>query len=157
MKRAKLFFLVLAAIFFLLAFGMHIASFLEPASLLPSGQIVSPDVMVIVSAVLLIVSIIVWFAGFFLTDLQGPQLKSEGTGGDWLAGIIIIFRLVLRIPLWVNLVFLGFLVYLIAASFLIRAGSGELTTRLQIFGAVCSALNLHAVILLSASPRKESW
>jgi hypothetical protein len=156
MKRAKIFFLALAAIFFLLAFGTHIASFLEPTSLLPSGQVVSPDIMVIVSAVMLSVSIIVWFAGFFLTDLQGPHLKPEGGGGDWLAGIGILIQLVIRIPLWLNLVFLGFLVYLIATSFLIRAGSDELTTRLQIFGAVCSALNLHAIILLSASPRKES-
>jgi hypothetical protein len=52
-----------------------------------------------------------------------------------------------------NFVLFVYLMYLIAASVLIRVGSDELTTRLQLFGALCSALTLHALLLLVAAPR----
>jgi hypothetical protein len=145
---------VLAAVLFLLALGMHIISFLEPTSLLPSGQVVSLTTMMIISGVMLSASIIVWFAGIFMTDLRGPQSIPWGGGPNSLAGLIILFQLVARSPLWLNLVLFVFLIYLIAASFLIRVGSDELTTRLQLFGALCSALNLHTLLLLGAAPRR---
>ena len=154
MKQTKIFFLALAAVLFLLALGMHIASFLEPTRFLPSEQSVSLNTMMIVSGVMLSVSIVVWLIGIFMTDLRGPQSTPWAGGPNSLAGLIILFQLVMRSPLWLNLVFLGFIGYLIAAPSLIRVGSNELTARLQIFGAVCSALNLHALLLLGVAPRR---
>jgi hypothetical protein len=114
MKRARVVALVLAAVLFLLALGMHIASFVEPASLLGPGQVVSQDSMILVSAAILAPSIAVWFAGLMMTDLGEPQSKAGGQ--TWLDGIATLVRLLARIPLWMNLAFVGFVVYLYLRS-----------------------------------------
>lgn len=145
---------MLAAAFFLLAFVMHLASFLEPLSSLAARQ-VHVDTVIILSGVVLLLSIINWFAGVFLTDLQENQSKNESGAGDWLTGIVNLVRLVLRTPLWMNLTALVFIGYLVATFLLIPAGSYEQLARLKTFGAVCSALNLHAFLLLSAQPPVE--
>lgn len=155
MKRVKQVFLGLSVVFFLLALAMQAASYLKPLNLLVSRQVKSPDYVIIISIVMMIISIITWFAGIFLTKLQGSDTKLESGSGDWLVGILILIRIIIKTPLRLNLLFLGFLIYLVASSLLNPTVPNEINSRLKIFGAVCSALNLHALILLSASPQGE--
>src|SRR5574340_90084 len=143
MTRTRGIFLALAAVLFVIAFGMH------TTSLFQAGPLISSTAAIILSAVTISLSIFVWLAAFFMAN----RVKSEGAGSDEFYALYMLFMLVRASPLWVNLVMLVFIAYLVATSMLVLPGAGDMASRLRIFGAVCSALDLHALLLLGTIDR----